>query len=162
MRHRIEKKKMGRTAEHRQSLAKNLASELILHERVNTTLEKAKFVKPFVEKIITKAKKSFRSEDKVVLFNTVKTLKRELGNDSAVKKLIGEIAERFHKRPGGYTRIIKTGNRVGDNAKTARIELLPSETKDAPIKEANKKGEKKPAEKKDKKGKVNKAQNDKQ
>lgn len=147
MRHRVEKKKMGRTAEHRKSLAKNLAAELILHERINTTLEKAKFVKPFVEKIITKAKKGIELKDKVVVFNTVKTLKRELGNDGAVKKLMDEIAERFSKRPGGYTRIIKTGNRDGDNAKTARIELLPPEKKETTEKDEKKKAEKKSTKK---------------
>ncbi len=147
MRHRVEKKKMGRTAEHRKSLAKNLAAELILHERINTTLEKAKFVKPFVEKLVTKAKRSFGSSDKTAIFNTVKTLRRELGSEEAIKKLMDEIAERFAKRPGGYTRIIKTGNRDGDNAKTARIELMPPEKKETPVKEEKKKAEKKPAKK---------------
>ncbi len=141
MRHRVAKKKMGRTAAHRGSLEKNLAISLIEHESVKTTLEKAKFVKPFIEKVITKAKKVNEVSDKVSLFNTVKELKHILGNDRAVKKLTSEIARRFEKRPGGYTRIIKTGNRDGDNANTARIELLPAE--------------KKPIEKKQKKEKVN-------
>ena len=151
MRHRVAKKKMGRPAGHRGSLEKNLAVSLIIHEKMDTTLEKAKFVKPFVEKVITKAKKGFSSADKIVVFNTVKELRKVIGNEEAIKKLMDNLAGRFEKRAGGYTRIIKTGNRDGDNANTARIELLPAERKEeAPKKVAvEKKAEKKkPAAKK--------------
>ncbi|KKS60618.1 MAG: 50S ribosomal protein L17 [candidate division WWE3 bacterium GW2011_GWB1_42_41] len=120
MRHRVEKKKMGRPEGHRGSLEKNLAVSLIMHEKIETTLEKAKFVKPFVERLITKAKKGFASSDKIVVFNTVKDLRKNLTNEEAIKKLMDNIAGRFENRPGGYTRIIKTGNRDGDNANTAR------------------------------------------
>ena len=142
MRHRVAKKKMGRPAGHRGSLEKNLAVSLIIHEKVETTLEKAKFVKPFVEKIITKAKKGFSSPDKIVVFNTVKELRKTIGNEEAIKKLMDSIASRFEKRAGGYTRIIKTGNRAGDNANTARIELLEAEKKEAAPKAEKKEGRK--------------------
>ena len=151
MRHKVAKKKMGRPAGHRGSLEKNLAVSLIIHEKMETTLEKAKFVRPFVEKVITRAKKGFSSSDKVVVFNTVKELRKTIGNEEAVRKLMDNVAGRFEKRDGGYTRIIKTGNRDGDNANTARIELLPAERKEeAPKKVAvEKKAEKKkPAAKK--------------
>lgn len=151
MRHRVAKKKMGRPAGHRDALEKNLAVSLIIHEKIETTLEKAKFVKPFVERVITKAKKGFSSPDKIVVFNTVKELRKAIGNEEAVKKLMDNLAGRFEKRPGGYTRIIKTGNRDGDNANTARIELLPAERKEeAPKKVADEKKteKKKPVTKK--------------
>ncbi len=156
MRHRVAKKKMGRPAGHRGSLEKNLAVSLIIHEKMDTTLEKAKFVKPFVEKVITKAKKGFSSPDKIVVFNTVKELRKVIGNEEAIKKLMDNLAGRFEKRAGGYTRIIKTGNRDGDNANTARIELLPAERKDETPKTEKKKpvakkGEEKTKEKKEKK-----------
>ena len=151
MRHKVAKKKMGRPAGHRGALEKNLAVSLIIHEKMEATLEKAKFVRPFVEKVITRAKKGFSSSDKVVVFNTVKELRKTIGNEEAVRKLMDNVAGRFEKRDGGYTRIIKTGNRDGDNANTARIELLPAERKEeAPKKVAvEKKAEKKkPAAKK--------------
>lgn len=135
MRHRVTKKKMGRDFEHRKSLARNLASSLILNEKIETTLEKAKFVKPYIEKAITKAKKNFASDDKILKFNTLKALRITIGNEEAIKKLTSDLSDRFKDRVGGYTRIIQTGNRDGDNAKTARIELIPAEKKeDSPVK----------------------------
>ncbi|KKS07324.1 50S ribosomal protein L17 [candidate division WWE3 bacterium RIFOXYD1_FULL_43_17] len=151
MRHRVAKKKMGRPAGHRGSLEKNLAISLIIHEKMDTTLEKAKFVKPFVEKVITKAKKGFSSADKIVVFNTVKELRKVIGNEEAIKKLMDNLAGRFEKRAGGYTRIIKTGNRDGDNANTARIELLPAERKEEAPKDEKKKTVSKKVVKKEKK-----------
>jgi len=151
MRHRVAKKKMGRPAGHRGSLEKNLAISLIIHEKMDTTLEKAKFVKPFVEKVITKAKKGFSSADKIVVFNTVKELRKVIGNEEAIKKLMDNLAGRFEKRAGSYTRIIKTGNRDGDNANTARIELLPAERKEEAPKDEKKKTVSKKVVKKEKK-----------
>ncbi|HBY09841.1 50S ribosomal protein L17 [candidate division WWE3 bacterium RIFOXYC2_FULL_42_13] len=151
MRHRVAKKKMGRPEGHRGSLEKNLAVSLIIHEKIETTLEKAKFVKPFVERVITKAKKGFSSSDKIIVFNTVKELRKAIGNEEAIKKLMDNIAGRFEKRAGGYTRIIKTGNRDGDNANTARIELLPAEKKAETPKVEKKKSVSKKTEKKEKK-----------
>ncbi|HAI63203.1 TPA: 50S ribosomal protein L17 [candidate division WWE3 bacterium] len=155
MRHRVAKKKMGRPEGHRGSLEKNLAVSLIMHEKIETTLEKAKFVKPFVERLITKAKKGFASSDKIVVFNTVKDLRKNLTNEEAIKKLMDNIAGRFENRPGGYTRIIKTGNRDGDNANTARIELLPAERKEEAPKESKKAEKKVEAKKTEKKVKKN-------
>lgn len=138
MRHRVAKKKMGRPAGHRVALEKNLAVSLIIHEKIETTLEKAKFVRPFVERIITRAKKGYLSKDRVAVFNTIKELRKAIGNEEAIKKLMDSVASRFEKRMGGYTRIIKTGNRGGDNANTARIELLPAEKKEEAPKEKKK------------------------
>ncbi len=138
MRHNVAKKKMGRDFEHRESLLKNLTSNVLIHEKINTTLEKAKFAKPFVEKVITKAKKAFAETDKIAKFNAVKDIRRSLGNDEAARKVIESIASRFEKRNGGYTRIVRTGNRDGDNANTARLELLPAEKTEVktPVKSA--------------------------
>ena len=136
--HRVAKKKIGRPAAHRGALEKNLAVSLIIHEKIETTLEKAKFVRPFVERIITKAKKGYLSKDKVAVFNTLKELRKAIGNEEAIKKLMDSVASRFEERAGGYTRIIKTGNRDGDNANTARIELLPAEKKEEAPKEKKK------------------------
>ncbi|AHB39987.1 TPA: 50S ribosomal protein L17 [candidate division WWE3 bacterium] len=138
MRHRVAKKKMGRPAGHRVALEKNLAVSLIIHEKIETTLEKAKFVRPFVERIITRAKKGYLSKDRIAVFNTIKELRKAIGNEEAIKKLMDSVASRFEKRMGGYTRIIKTGNRGGDNANTARIELLPAEKKEEAPKEKKK------------------------
>lgn len=131
MRHNVTKKKMSRTSAHRKSLQQNLACELIIHEKVSTTLEKAKFVKPYVEKVITLSKRSLSAKDDTTLrFNTIKALKNKLGQEDAIKKVLTSLAERFMNRNGGYTRIIKTGERDGDKAKTARIELIPGESKE--------------------------------
>ena len=138
MRDRVAKKKMGRPAGHRVALEKNLAVSLIIHEKIETTLEKAKFVRPFVERIITRAKKGYLSKDRIAVFNTIKELRKAIGNEEAIKKLMDSVASRFEKRMGGYTRIIKTGNRGGDNANTARIELLPAEKKEEAPKEKKK------------------------
>ena len=78
------------------------------------------------------------SKDKVAVFNTLKELRKAIGNEEAIKKLMDSVASRFEERAGGYTRIIKTGNRDGDNANTARIELLPAEKKEETPKEKKK------------------------
>ena len=124
MRHRVVKKKLNRDKDHREALISNLSAQIIEKEKVNTTLAKAKYIRPKVEKMITKALKAHDSEDKIFKFNTVKELRKDIKSESAIKKLINEIAPKFSGRKGGYTKIVKTGNREGDNALTARIEIV--------------------------------------
>lgn len=116
MRHRIFGKKLSRDESHRKALLKNLAISLVEHGSVTTTLAKAKYVKPFFEKLLTKAR--VKSQP------VVRELRKRLGNEVAVRKLIEEVAPKFAKRPGGYTRIVKLANRDGDNAQMARLELV--------------------------------------
>ena len=97
-------------------MLKNLASELINHKRINTTLAKAKALRKFIEPLITKAKENTTHQRRIVF--------SYLQDKEAVTELFGPIAEKVGGRPGGYTRIIKLGIRVGDNAETAMIELV--------------------------------------
>lgn len=121
MRHRVVGKKLNRDKDHREALLKNLASSLLINGKIETTLAKAKFVKPFVEKLITKAKDNS--------FNSLRLLRSRLGNEIALEKLFTEIAPTFKERNGGYTRIQRVGKiRKGDNSELATIELI-SETK---------------------------------
>lgn len=124
MRHNVKTKTLGRTAAHRRALLRNLADSLILHEKIETTLTKAKYVRPYVEQLVTKAKK-----DKG--FNTVKYLKTKLVSEEAVRKLLEEVSPRFLERMGGYTRVVKTRNRDGDNSVMARIEFTEKKKKEA-------------------------------
>ncbi|AEW00714.1 50S ribosomal protein L17 [Niastella koreensis] len=116
MRHGDKINNLGRTASHRKALLKNLASELIKHKRINTTLAKAKALRTFIEPLVTKAKENTTHNRRVVF--------SYLQNKEAVTELFGAIAEKVGGRPGGYTRVIKLGIRVGDNAETAMIELV--------------------------------------
>lgn len=116
MRHGDKINNLGRTTSHRKALLKNLASELIKHKRITTTLAKAKALRTFIEPLVTKAKDNTTHNRRVVF--------SYLQNKEAVTELFGTIAEKVGGRPGGYTRIIKLGIRVGDNAETAMIELV--------------------------------------
>lgn len=121
MRHRVGGKQLNRDKDHREALLKNLAASLLINGKIETTLAKAKFVKPFVEKLITKAKDNS--------FNSLRLLRSRLGNEIALEKLFSEIAPTFKERNGGYTRIQRVGKiRKGDNSELATIELI-SETK---------------------------------
>src|SRR5689334_14279479 len=108
MRHGDKINNLGRTTSHRKALLKNLASELIKHKRITTTLAKAKALRTFIEPLVTKAKDNTTHNRRVVF--------SYLQNKEAVTELFGAIAEKVGGRPGGYTRIIKLGIRVGDNA----------------------------------------------
>lgn len=145
MRHRVVKKILGRDEEHRKALMSNLSSQLIEHGKINTTLPKAKVLRPFVEKLITKAIKSHKSGNKMDKFNTVKDLRKYLRNEKTIRKLIEDIAPMYLERDGGYTRIIKTGERDGDKAPMARIELIKD--KEAKKEELKKVSPKKKADK---------------
>jgi len=117
MRHLKAGRKLGRNASHRVALMRNLARALIEHERIITTVEKAKAVRPFVEKLITLAKKGTLHARRLAL--------ARLPDRDSVAKLFQEIGPRFQDRPGGYTRIIKRHERrLGDGGKTAFLELL--------------------------------------
>jgi len=116
MRHRKSFNHLGRTSTHRKAMLSNMASSLILHKRINTTLAKAKALRSYVEPLITKAKDDTTHSRRVVF--------SYLQDKNAVTELFREVSVKVGDRPGGYTRIIKLGTRLGDNADTAMIELV--------------------------------------
>ncbi len=116
MRHRVKGRKLGRTASHRKATLAALATALLKHKRIKTTLAKAKETRGFVEKLITKAKKGDLHAHKQVM-DVIK-------DKEAVKELFSDIVQKIGDRPGGYTRVIKLGNRLGDAAQMAIIELV--------------------------------------
>lgn len=116
MRHGKKDNHLGRTHSHREAMLQNLASSLILHKRIETTVAKAKELRKFVEPILTRAKDDTYQNRRMV-FQT-------LTNKETVKELFGAVADKIASRPGGYTRIIKLGSRLGDNAETCLIELV--------------------------------------
>jgi large subunit ribosomal protein L17 len=116
MRHGKTHNHLGRTAAHRHALLSNMASSLILHKRITTTVAKAKELRKYVEPLITKAKNDTTHSRRTVF--------SYLQNKDSVKELFGDVAEKIANRPGGYTRILKLGNRLGDNADVCIIELV--------------------------------------
>ena len=116
MRHNKKFNHLGRTASHRNAMLSNMACSLIKHKRITTTVAKAKALKKFVEPLITKSKEDTTNSRRVVFSN--------LQDKIAVTELFKEISVKIADRPGGYTRIIKTGNRLGDNAEMCFIELV--------------------------------------
>ncbi|CAM3396307.1 50S ribosomal protein L17 [Aquirufa ecclesiirivi] len=116
MRHGKKFNHLGRTASHRAALLSNMASSLILHKRIETTVAKAKELRKYVEPLITKSKTDSTNNRRVVF--------SYLQNKDSVKELFGIVSEKVAARPGGYTRIIKLGNRLGDNAEICFIELV--------------------------------------
>ena len=112
MRHNKKFNHLGRTASHRSAMLSNMACSLIKHKRITTTVAKAKALKKFVEPLITKSKDDTTNSRRVVFSN--------LQDKFAVTELFKEISVKVADRPGGYTRIIKTGHRLGDNAETAK------------------------------------------
>ena len=123
MRHGKKFNHLGRTAAHRKAMLANMACSLIEHKRINTTVAKAKALKQFVEPLITKSKtENNQTADKGQ--HNRRVVFQSLRNKYAVTELFGPVAEKIGERPGGYTRIIKLGNRLGDNADMAMIELV--------------------------------------
>ena len=116
MRHNKKFNHLGRTASHRSAMLSNMACSLIKHKRITTTVAKAKALKKFVEPLITKSKEDTTNSRRVVFSN--------LQDKIAVTELFKEISVKIADRPGGYTRIIKTGNRLGDNAEMCFTELV--------------------------------------
>ena len=116
MRHNKKFNHLGRTASHRNAMLSNMACSLIKHKRITTTVAKAKALKTFVEPLITKSKDDTTNSRRVVFSN--------LQDKQVVTELFKEISVKIADRPGGYTRIIKTGHRLGDNAEMCFIELV--------------------------------------
>ena len=127
MRHRVAHRKLGRVTEHRLSLLRNQATALLRHEHIETTVPKARELKPFVEKLITVAKRGLATGDAVQKLNARRHVSEDLADVKVVDKLFAEVAPRFSTRLGGYTRLLKIGPRRGDSADMARIELIGSE-----------------------------------
>ncbi len=116
MRHGKKINHLGRTASHREAMLSNMASSLIKYKRINTTVAKAKALRKYIEPIITKAKSDTTHSRRMVF--------SYLQDKESVQELFGSVAEKVANRPGGYTRIIKMGNRLGDNADMCMMELV--------------------------------------
>jgi len=144
MRHRIAHRKLGRITPHRTALLRNLATALFERERIQTTLMKAKELRPYAEKLITLAK---RDDDRL---HARRQVARDIQDPTVLKKLFDTLGARYATRPGGYTRILRLGTRRGDGAEMAVVELLGSEYQPGKKDEKGKKTatETKPAPKK--------------
>lgn len=116
MRHGKKDNHLGRTASHRKAMLSNMASSLILHKRIETTLAKAKELRKYVEPLLTRAKEDSTHNRRIVF--------SYLNDKESTKELFGVVSDKIASRPGGYTRIIKLGNRLGDAAEVALIELV--------------------------------------
>jgi large subunit ribosomal protein L17 len=162
MRHKVAHRKLGRKSEDRKSLLRNLCTSLIVHERIITTLPKAKELRPYAERVITISKRAMAKEEQAAKLHARRLAATYFhsGNANripdggykrpraprtagvlALNKLFSELADRYADRPGGYIRIFKLGPRKGDGAEMALIELIGSEAK--PAHQEEKKEEKK-------------------
>ena len=123
MRHRVAGRKLGRTTSHRIAMTRNMAASLIEHERIVTTVQKAKTVKPFVEKLVTLSKDPIQHNRRRAF--------SKLRNKEAVTKLFDVLGPRFQERPGGYCRILKLSKpRLGDNGEQAILEFVERTVED--------------------------------
>ena len=135
MRHRVAHRKLGRTTEHRISMLRNQATALLLHEHLTTTVAKAKELRPFVERLITVAKRGLAEgsvgknggPDGIKVLNARRLVMQDLQDRDVVTKLFDTVAPRFESRPGGYTRLLRLGFRKGDATEMAQVELIGSE-----------------------------------
>src|SRR5918997_169529 len=128
MRHNLGYRKLGRVTEHRLALLRNQAIALLRHEKIETTIPKAKELRPFVERLITIAKRGVASgEANGKSLHARRLVLAEIPDKVVVGKLFETIAPRFAERPGGYTRILRVGFRRGDAAEVAQVELVGSE-----------------------------------
>ena len=128
MRHRVAHRKLGRVTEHRIALLRNQATALLRYEHLTTTVPKAKELRPFVERLITVAKRGLAGGDaKRHTLNARRLVMQDLQDREVVTKLFDTIAPRFETRPGGYTRLLRIGFRKGDSAEVAQVELVGSE-----------------------------------
>jgi len=128
MRHRVAHRKLGRVTDHRIALLRNQATALIRYEHLTTTVPKAKELRPFVERLITVAKRGLAGGDKNGhTLNARRLVMQDLQDREIVTKLFDTIAPRFAARPGGYTRLLRVGFRRGDSAEVAQVELVGSE-----------------------------------
>jgi large subunit ribosomal protein L17 len=128
MRHRVAHRKLGRVTEHRISMLRNLSTALLRHEHITTTVARAKELRPFVERLITVAKRGLASGTANAReLNARRLVMQDLQDRAVVTKLFDTVAPRFAARPGGYTRLLRVGHRRGDSAELAQVELVGSE-----------------------------------
>jgi len=130
MRHRVDHRKLGRTASHRKAMLNNMVTSLFRSERITTTDAKAKEARRLAERLITRAKKGYTAHkggDQAVALAHWRQAARFVKNTDVLRKLFEEIAPHYLERPGGYTRIIKMGIRPGDSARTVMLELVDTE-----------------------------------
>src|SRR5436305_198233 len=128
MRHRVGHRKLGRVTEHRIAMLRSQAERLIRYEHIETTVPKAKELRPFVERIITIAKRGLaQGSANAGALHARRMVLKDIQDRDVVAKLFDTIAPRFEARPGGYTRILRLGYRRGDSAEVAQIELVGSE-----------------------------------
>jgi large subunit ribosomal protein L17 len=143
MRHHKHHASLGVTREHRRAMLSNLGAALIRHGRIETTLAKAKALRPFIEKIITKAKKAAVAAEKKDAIHLRRLALTDIRDESAVTLLFNDKVKQFEKRQGGYTRIYKLGpQRIGDAAEMALIEFVGAEDKGYSKSRGKKKGKK--------------------
>jgi large subunit ribosomal protein L17 len=141
MRHRNAHRKLGRVSEHRTALLRNQAEALLAHEKIETTVPKAKELRPFVERLITIAKRGLADSANGKTLLARRLVLRDIPNKDVVSKLFDTIAPRMAERPGGYTRLLRMGYRRGDSAEIAQVELIGSEYNPALETEKTPKGE---------------------
>lgn len=144
MRHRVAHRKLGRVTEHRVSMLRNQAQELLRYERIETTVPRAKELRPFVERLITIAKRGTAGgdgADPARVLHARRLVLRDLQDREVVGKLFETIAPRFAARPGGYTRLLRLGFRRGDSAELAQVELVGSEYNPKAAKDKTEKAE---------------------
>src|SRR6202165_4717382 len=128
MRHRVPHRKLGRVTEHRMALLRNQATALLRYEHLTTTVPKAKELRPFVERLITVAKRGLAAgEANGRILNARRLVMHDVQDREVVAKLFDTIAPRFQSRAGGYTRLLRIGFRRGDSAEVAQVELIGSE-----------------------------------
>jgi large subunit ribosomal protein L17 len=128
MRHRVAHRKLGRVTEHRISMLRNQATALLRYEHLTTTVPRAKELRPFVERLITVAKRGVSGgQANGHLLNARRLVMQDLQDRDVVTKLFDTLAPRFAARPGGYTRLLRIGYRQGDSAEVAQVELVGSE-----------------------------------
>jgi large subunit ribosomal protein L17 len=128
MRHRVAHRKLGRVTEHRIAMLRNQATALLRHEHLETTVPKAKELRPFVERLITIAKRGLAAGTaNAKELNARRMVMVDVQDREVVTKLFDTLAPRFVDRPGGYTRLLRLGHRRGDSAEIAQVELLGSE-----------------------------------
>jgi large subunit ribosomal protein L17 len=139
MRHRVAYRKLGRVTEHRIAMLRNQALDLLRHERIQTTVPRAKELRPFVERIISIAKSSLTApEGSTHVVTARRRVAADIPDREVVTKLFATIAPRYTERPGGYTRMLRLGYRRGDSAEVAEVELVGSEYNPAAKAEAEK------------------------
>jgi large subunit ribosomal protein L17 len=124
MRHRVANRKLGRVTEHRIAMLRNQAEALLQHGHIETTVPKAKELRPFVEHLITLAKRGLADGGEGRALVARREVLRDIPNRDIVSKLFTDIAPRYASRPGGYTRLLRVGYRQGDAAELAQVELL--------------------------------------